>query len=221
MQPVIQIPCKPWTLNGFSDRLMVSHYEDVYGAAVRSLNAIRDRLATLEVATVPGYDLRALKQEEAAAMGSVALHEVYFASLGGDGGVLFTGSGSGTKLAEPISAALEQRFGSLAAWRREFVALAQAVSGRSGWVLLSYSRRDGTLHNQLVIGDSQVMIDAVPLLALDMYEHAYQVEFSGKATAYIDAFLRNIDWAGVANRFKEAAQGGSAVVRTPSTRRSR
>src|SRR5262252_8598765 len=215
MQHVIQIPCKPWTLNGFSDRLMVSHYEDVYGAAVRSLNAIRDRLATLDVAAVPGYDLRALKQEEVAAMGSVALHEVYFASLGGDGGVLFTGSGSGTRLAEPISAALEQRFGSLTAWRREFVALAQVVSGR-GWVLLSYSRRDGTLQNQIVIGDSQVMIDTVPLLALDMYEHAYQVEFSGNATAYIDAFMRNIDWAGVANRFKDAAQGGSAVVRSPS-----
>ena len=59
MQHVIQIPCKPWTLNGFSDRLMVTHYEDVYGAAVRSLNAIRDRLATLDVAAVPGYDLRA------------------------------------------------------------------------------------------------------------------------------------------------------------------
>src|SRR5215472_3572848 len=199
MQHVIQIPCKPWTLNGFSDRLMVSHYEDVYGAAVRSLNAIRDRLATLDVAAV----------------GSVALHEVYFASLGGDGGVLFTGSGSGTRVAEPISAALEQRFGSLTAWRREFVALAQVVSGR-GWVLLSYSRRDGTLQNQIVIGDSQVMIDTVPLLALDMYEHAYQVEFSGNATAYIDAFMRNIDWAGVANRFKDAAQGGSAVVRSPS-----
>jgi Fe-Mn family superoxide dismutase len=214
MQHVIQIPCKPWTLNGFSDRLMVSHYEDVYGAAVRSLNAIRDRLATLDVAAVPGYDLRALKHEEVATMGSVALHELYFASLGGDGGVLFTGSGSGTKIAELLSAALEQRFGSLAAWRREFVALAHAVSGRSGWVLLSYSRRDGTLQNQIVLGDSQVMIDTAPLLALDMYEHAYQVEFGGNATAYIDAFMRNIDWAGVANRFKEAAQGGSAVVRS-------
>jgi superoxide dismutase, Fe-Mn family len=216
MQHVIQIPCKPWTLNGFSDRLMVSHYEDVYGAAVRSLNAIRDRLATLDVAAVPGCDLRALKHEEVAAMGSVALHELYFASLGGDGGVSFTGTGSGTKIAEPLSAALEQRFGSLAAWRQEFVALAQALSGRSGWVLLSYSRRDGTVQNQIVIGDSQVMIDTVPLLALDMYEHAYHAEFGGNAAAYIDAFMRNIDWAGVANRFKEAAQGGSAVVRSAS-----
>jgi Fe-Mn family superoxide dismutase len=81
-------------------------------------------------------------------------------------------------------------------------------------VLLSYSRRDGTLQNQIVIGDSQMMIDTVPLLALDLYEHAYQVEFGGNASAYIDAFMRNIDWAGVANRFKEAAQGGSAVVRS-------
>src|SRR5262249_58949773 len=129
-------PCKPWTLNGFSDRLMVSHYEDVYGAAARSLNAIRDRLATLDVAAVPGYDLRALKQEEGAAMGSVALHEVYFASLGGDGGGLFTGSGSGTRLAEPISAVLEQRFGSLAAWRGGVVAPGPAARRPPRWGVL-------------------------------------------------------------------------------------
>ena len=52
-QDVIQIPCKPWTLNGLSDRLIVSHYEDTYGAAVRSLNAIRDRLATLDLTRRP------------------------------------------------------------------------------------------------------------------------------------------------------------------------
>jgi Fe-Mn family superoxide dismutase len=216
MQHVIQIPCKPWTLNGLSDRLMVGHYEDAYGAAVRSLNAIRDRLAALDVATAPGYDLRALKREELAAMGSVALHELYFASLGGDGAALFTGSGAGTKIAEPLSAALEQRFGSMAAWRREFIALAQAIDGNSGWVLLSYSRRDGTLQNQIVLGDSQVMIDTVPLLALDMYEHAYHGEFGSNATAYIDAFMRNVDWAGAASRFTEAARGGSAIVRSAS-----
>jgi Fe-Mn family superoxide dismutase len=222
LQHVIQIPCKPWTLNGLSDRLIVSHYEDTYGAAVRSLNAIRDRLAALDLTAAPGYELRALKREELAAMGSVALHELYFGSLGGDGGVLFTGTGAGTKIAEPIAAALKQQFGSVTAWRREFIALAQALSGSSGWVLLSYSRRDGRLYNQIAFEDSQAMLNSVPLLALDMYEHAYHREFGANATAYIEAFMRNVDWAAVGNRFMEAAgersagQGNSADDTVPA-----
>ncbi|HET8576276.1 MAG TPA: Fe-Mn family superoxide dismutase [Methylomirabilota bacterium] len=204
-QHIAPIQCKPWTLNGLPDRLIVSHYEDTYGNAVRTLNAVRSRLATLDLAAAPAYEIRELKREELAATGSVALHELYFGSLGGDGGVLFTGSGTGTKIAEPLSAALEQQFGSVAAWRREFVALAQALSGGSGWALLSYSRRDGRVHNQIAFDDSQAMLDTVPLLALDMYEHAYHLEFGANAVAYIEAFMRNIDWAAVARRFMEAS----------------
>jgi Fe-Mn family superoxide dismutase len=137
-------------------------------------------------------------------MGGVTLHELYFGSLGGDGAVLFTGSGNGTKLAGSVSAALEQNFGSIAAWQREFVALANALSGGSGWAVLTYSRQDGKLYNQLAFDDSQAMLDAVPLLVLDMYEHAYQMEFGVNATAYIEAFMRNVDWTVVANRLTHA-----------------
>jgi len=125
-QHVAPIACKPWTLNGLGDQLVVSHYENHYGNAVRSLNAIRDRLASLDLATAPDYEVRALKREELAASGSVALHELYFASLGGDGAVLFTGTGTGSAMPHVMSAALEQQFGSLSAWRREFVALPSA-----------------------------------------------------------------------------------------------
>ena len=86
-QHVAPIPCKPWTLDGLPDDLIVSHYEHNYGSAVRALNAVRDRLAGLEIETTPDYELRSLKREELAAMGSVALHEIYFESLGGDGAV--------------------------------------------------------------------------------------------------------------------------------------
>src|SRR5437588_6704192 len=159
---IAPIACKPWALNGLSERLIVSHYENAYGTAVRSLNAIRDELNALDLAAVPGYRIRALKHEELAAAGSVALHELYFGSLGGDGAVLFTGSGSGTKLAGSVSAALAQNFGSVAAWQREFVGLANALSGGSGWVVLTYSRQDGKLYNQLAFDDSQAMLDAAP-----------------------------------------------------------
>ena len=207
-QPIVPIACKPWALNGLSERLIVSHYENNYGAAVRSLNAIRDQLDALDLAAAPGHQIRALKQEELVAMGAVALHELYFGSLGGDGAVLFTGSGAGTKIEQPVSAALEQQFGSVAAWRREFVALAQALGGGSGWVLLTYSRRDGRLYNQIAFDHSHAMVDALPVLALDMHEHAYYPDFGANASAYIDAFMRNIDWTKVGDRLTEASGNG-------------
>ena len=207
-QSIAPIPCKPWALNGLSERLIASHYEHNYGAAVRSLNAIRAELDTLDLAAAPGYQILALKREELAAAGSVALHERYFGSLGGDGAALFTGSGAGSKFPTSLSAALERRFGSIAAWRQEFVAAARALSSGSGWVVLCYVRRDGRLFNQIALDDSQAMIDAVPLLALDMYEHAYHLDFGANAGAYIDAFMRNIDWTVVARRLTEASGDG-------------
>src|ERR1700694_412827 len=109
---IAPIPCKPWTVNGLSDRLLVSHYENNYGAAVRSLNSIWGRLAELDPAVAPDYEIRALEHAELSALGSVALHELYFGSLGGDGAALSTGSGSGTKLAGSVSAALAESFSS-------------------------------------------------------------------------------------------------------------
>src|SRR5258707_12011606 len=77
---------KPQWMNGLSERLLVSHYESHYGGAVRRLNAIRARLAALDLARVPGFEINGLKREELMAAGSVILHEIYFESLGGDGG---------------------------------------------------------------------------------------------------------------------------------------
>ena len=205
---IAPISCKPWALSGLSERLIVGHYEDDYGAAVRSLNAVRSALQSLDLAAAPAYQTRALKREEAAAAAAVALHEVYFESLGGDGAVLFTGTGAGSKMPETIAAALEQRFGSVDGWRREFVALARALDGGPGWIVLNYSRRDGSIHNHIALEASQMMLDAVPLLALDMYEHAYRLDFGANASAYIDAFMRNIDWSAVAARL-EGARGKS------------
>lgn len=209
-QHVAPIPCKPWALNGFSERLIVRHYEDDYGAAVRSLNAIRDALGALDLATAPGYQIRALKREEMTTMGSVWLHEVYFGSLGGDGATLFTGIGAGSKMPETIAAALRQRFGGVDAWRREFVALARALDGGPGWVVLNYSHRDGEVFNQIVLDQCQTALDAAPLLALDMYEHAYRLDFGANAPAYIDTFTRNIDWTAVEGRLI-AARGDRPV----------
>src|SRR5262245_14056909 len=111
---IAPIPVRPWTLNGLSERLIVSHYENNYGGAVRTLNAVRSELASLDAAA-PGYRLRALKREELIAMSSVTLHELYFANLGGEG----------NKVPDHVRAVLEEHFGGVSEWRREFVGIAE------------------------------------------------------------------------------------------------
>ena len=204
-QPIAPIPVRPWTLNGMSERLIVSHYENNYGSAVRNLNAVRGELAALD-ARAPGYRVRALKREELIAMGSVALHELYFGNLGGEG----------NKIPEAIGAVLEEHFGSIIAWRRDFVGTAQSLAGGSGWALLTYSRRDKRLWNQIAFDHSQVAVDAAPILALDMYEHAYHMDFGANAIAYVDAFMRNVNWAAVIERMTAVRSGGVLPQEDPS-----
>jgi Fe-Mn family superoxide dismutase len=210
-QRIAPIHCKPWALNGLPDHLIVAHYENNYGPALRSLNETRERLAAIDIAGAPAHEIRALKQEELDAAGSVALHELYFGSLGlGSSG--FSGDGA---ILERIATLIERQWGSIAAWRREFTGLAKVLSGRSGWALLTYSRRDGALSNQISIDNCQALMDMVPVLALDMYEHAYQSEFGANTTAYIDTFIRNIDWVAVSERLIAASGGRSATEAPP------
>jgi Fe-Mn family superoxide dismutase len=105
----------------------------------------------------------------------------------------------------PVIAALERDFGSTAAWKREFTALGRSMAHGSGWVLLMYSRRDARLYNQIADHHGSMMIDATPVLALDLYDHAYHVDFGANVQAYIDAFMRNLDWSAVGARLAEAS----------------
>src|SRR5438128_49181 len=191
---ILPIPCKPYTLNWLPERLIVSHYENNYGAVVRSLNALRDRLAGMNLATTTAAEIRALRREELSAMASAVLHELYFANL----------SGGGKVPGAMMAAALEEHFGGVDRWRREFVGAARSLAGGSGWVLLSYSPQEGRLYNQIAVEDAQTVPGAVPILALDMYEHAYHLEFGANATAYVDAFMRLIEWTVVTERLMRA-----------------
>ncbi len=186
--------CRPWTLNGISARLIESHYEHNYGGAVARLNAISRELQALDPKTASGEAIGRLKRDEMAALNATLLHELYFASLGGDG----------RAVPEPMASALAKDFGSVDRWRQEFVALANALAGGSGWVLLSYVPRDGRLINHFGFDHTQSISGSIPILALDMYEHAYHLEFGANATAYIAAFMRNIDWQAVLGRYEDA-----------------
>jgi Fe-Mn family superoxide dismutase len=122
------------------------------------------------------------------------LHELYFASLGGDGRVL----------PDAVANAIVKDFGSVDRWRREFVGIANGLAGGSGWVLLTYVPRDGRLINQIASEHDQSIAGGVPILALDMYEHAYHLEFGANSSAYVAAFMRNIDWSAVKLRYEDA-----------------
>src|SRR5437879_12063088 len=169
--------CKPWLLNGLSQKLIESHYENNYGGALRRLNAITEKLAAIDFSSTPGYVINGLKREELIALNSTLLHELYFASLGGDG----------RKPTELLATALARDFGSVERWRSEFVAMGNALGGGSGWVLLVHVPRDGSLINQNASDHSQTLAGGVPILALDMYEPAYHLAFGANASAYVAA----------------------------------
>jgi len=188
--------CRPWTLNGITPRLIESHYEGNYGSALRRLNAITEELEALDPATTSAEVVNRLKRDEAAALNSTLLHELYFASLGGDG----------RAVPETMAAALVRDFGSTDRWRQEFIALANALAGGSGWVLLTYVPRDGRLINQSGADHGQNIAGGIPILAIDMYEHAYHIDFGANASAYVAAFMRNIDWAAVQGRYEDATR---------------
>src|SRR3954453_14488821 len=121
------LACDPTRVKGMSEKLIVSHYENNYGGAVRRLNGIPEQLAALDFAAAPVFVINGLKREELIASNSMILHELFFASLGAGG--------------EPEGAlrdALVRDFKSLAAWRVEFAAIGKALRGGSGWLLLTW-----------------------------------------------------------------------------------
>jgi Fe-Mn family superoxide dismutase len=186
-------------LHGLSERLIDSHHANNYSGAVKRLNAIRAQLSALDFASAPGFQLNGLKREELVATNSMLLHELYFASLGGDGKTLLPA----------MTLALDANFGSVERWRSEFVAMGKALGGGSGWVLLTFLPRDGTLVNQWAADHTDALAGGTPILALDMYEHAYHLDYGAAASAYVDAFMANIDWAQVYERYQGAVHGAS------------
>ena len=184
------LPFDPKAVPGLSEKLITSHHDNNYVGAVKRLAAIEAQLAGLDPATAPGFVLNGLKRESLMAWNSMTLHELYFAGLG-------TGGASTPSAA--LGAALERSFGSHARWAAEFSAMGKALGGGSGWVLLTWSRTDGRLVNTWASDHTQTLADGAPLLALDMYEHAYAMDYGAKAAAYVDAVMKAMSW-GEANR---------------------
>jgi len=194
-QPVA-MPFDPKAIAGLSEKLLLSHHDNNYVGAVKRLGAIETQLVGLDPATAPGFLLNGLKREELIAWNSMILHELYFAGLGAP-----------NRPGKALAAAIERDFGSDARWRAEFTALGKALGGGSGWVLLTWSARDKRLVNQWAADHSMTLAGGTPILALDMYEHAYAIDYGAKAAAYVDAYMGAINWSAADGRFARASAG--------------
>lgn len=187
------LPFDPKTIPGLSEKILVSHHDNNYVGAVTRLGAIEAQVAQLDPAA-PGFMFNGLKREELLTMNSMILHELYFASLGK----------GGSKPSAQLATQIEKDFGSQQKWRDQFVAMGKALGGGSGWVLLTWSPRAGKLVNQWAADHTMTVADGRGLIALDMYEHAYHMDFGAKAAAYVDAYMGALDWANAGSEFAKA-----------------
>jgi Fe-Mn family superoxide dismutase len=186
----------PKKIKGLSEKILISHYENNYSGAVKRLNAISEQLAGLDFAKAPGFLINGLKREELIAANSMILHELYFAGLGEE-------SRPGPALAEAIA----RDFGSMDRWHAEFVAMGKAEGGGSGWVLLTWSPHDRRLVNAWAADHTTTLAGGQPILALDMYEHAYHMDYGAKAGDYVDAFMQAIRWSNADSLYERFSRG--------------
>jgi Fe-Mn family superoxide dismutase len=171
-------------LDGISRTTIDAHYR-LYQGYVAKRNEILGRLGDvdLEGANQVYSEVRALKVDLTFAIGGIKNHEIYFEHLGGEGG---NPSGASAGL-------IERDFGSVDAWRADLKATGMAARG---WAWTAYDWDEGRVFNY--VGDAQNTFpvwNATPLVALDVYEHAYFLDYQTDRAAYIEAFLRNLDWS--------------------------
>jgi Fe-Mn family superoxide dismutase len=179
---MIALPFAAASLNGLSEKLISSHYENNYGGAVKNLNRVEQEISHITKDTPP-FVVAALRERELTFRNSKTLHEAYFANLGGNG------HRSGA-----IEAALGQAYGTSARWEEHFRATGLGLGGGSGWVILDFELETGALRICAAGNHTQTLATSVPLLVMDMYEHAYQMDFGAAAAKYIDAFFNNANW---------------------------
>lgn len=180
----------PASLKGISKKQITLHHGKHYAGYVKGRNRIAEALKKGK----HGH-MRELKKGESHNASGMALHEIYFGHLGGSGG-------------KPSGALLKQikkDFGSYEKWKKEFLACAGAARG---WVLLCYDWADKKLHNYVVdFHDEGAVWGAAPIMAMDLWEHAYYIDYGPDKAKYIKAFFENIDWKSVEAAFSRYAAG--------------
>ncbi len=178
---------KPLTyksLQGLSEKQIAEHHDVLYAGYVKKTDEIREKLTTVDLSKANGThsDLRELKLEEGFAVNGVRLHEGYFAALGGNGG----------KPTGNLLKMIEEDFGSYEKWEAEYKALGLCARG---WVVLAFDWEDMKLHNYICDVHNQGGVwGCSTVLILDVYEHAYFLDYGTKRKDYIEAYMKNLNW---------------------------
>jgi len=172
-----------YELDGISRETIEAHYK-LYQGYVSKRNEILGKLAGVDLASANQVysDVRSLKVDLSFAIGGIKNHEIYFEHLGGTGG----------EPAGIFGSLVKRDFGSVADWKADLKAT--GMGGR-GWAWTAYDWDEGRLFNY--IGDAQNTFpvwNATPLVALDVYEHAYFIDFGTDRAGYIEAFFNNLDY---------------------------
>lgn len=178
---------KPLTykkLDGLSEKQLKEHHDVLYAGYVKKIGEIEEKLKAVDksAANATYSEFGELKREETFALNGVKLHEGYFDNM----------KPNGSELSGKIRELILRDFGSIAAWEEEF--RAAGVAGR-GWVVLGYDLDEKRLRNVLCDSHNQGGVwNMVALFIMDIYEHAYFIDYATARKAYIDAFFKNIDW---------------------------
>lgn len=187
----------PAGLDGLSEKLINSHWQNNYGGSVRALNTIKARLSeALADDAIPAFVYNDLKREHLMRTGSVVLHEYYFDNMAPP-----------NARDRELERELARAFGSAATWEKEFRRIGAGLGGGSGWVMLAWNFHTQTLENFWMADHMHCPVSSVPLLVMDMYEHSYHMDYGAATGQYLDAFLRNVNWAVVTERLDAALSG--------------
>jgi len=196
---MVPLPFDPKKLRGLSERLITSHHENNYGGALKSLNKVEEEIARTTKDS-PGFLVSGLRERELQFTNSVILHEHYFANLGGSG-----------KPGGGVERALARSFGSFTRFEELFRAAGMSLAGGSGWAVLAFNFQSGDLRITWSGNHTQALSFGAPLLVLDMYEHAYHLDFGASAAKYLEAFWGNLDWSVVDRRHERATKAWTAL----------
>ncbi len=186
-------PLKYSELDGLSPRQLKEHHDVLYAGYVKKIGEIEEKLKNVDLAAANATysDLRELKMEETFALNGARLHEGYFDNM----------VSGGNKPSGKILEMLERDFGSYENWEKEFKALGLCARG---WVVLGYDLEEKKLKNVLCDSHNQGGVwNMLSLLIMDVYEHAYFIDYATGRKAYIEAFFKNIDWQFVDRRMSE------------------
>jgi Fe-Mn family superoxide dismutase len=172
----------------------ITEHHAIYGESVNRLNAVTEQLAQIDLAKAPPAEVGELKREQQGVYNSSLLHELYFECIGD----------APTRPSGVFAQAISRDFTSFDRWKAEFAAMGKAMTDGKGLVILAYTPRDKRLINHLAVDHAAGPAGCVPLIVMDMYEHAYKRDFDGNPAKYVDSFVQMLRWVTPERLYREA-----------------